>query len=98
MRRAAAILVTATLALAGAGCGSSSGPTKASFAKEFSVQRSKLQLLGADVGAAVATARRKTDAMLAAEFRLLAERATALAGTLGSLDTPKQYRNELSSL
>ena len=98
MRRTAMILAAAALAFAGAGCGSSSTPTKASFAKEFGIQRSKLRVLGDDVRAAVATARGKTDPMLAAEFRLLAERATALAGALGGLDAPKRYRNELSSL
>ena len=98
MRRTTAIAVALVLALAGAGCGSSSAPTKASFAQQFGVQRAKLGTLGQDVGAAVATARQKTDAMLAAEFRLLAERATALAGSLGSLNVPARYRNDLSSL
>src|SRR3954469_1343344 len=98
MRRAAAIAATAALALVPAGCGSSSAPTKESFAKQFAQQRTQLRALGADVGAAVAGARHKSDADLAVEFRELADRATGLAGALGALSAPKQLRNDLSTL
>jgi hypothetical protein len=98
MRRAAAIAATAALALVPVACGSSSGPTKESFAKQFAAQQVQLRLLGADVGSAVADARRKDDAALSVEFRALADRATGLAGALGALSAPKQYRNDLSTL
>jgi len=98
MRQAAAIAVTAGLAMSVAGCGGDPGPTKASFAKEFSAERAELRALGADVGTAVSTARRRTDAALATEFAALGERATKLAGSLGQLGAPKAYRGDLLSL
>jgi hypothetical protein len=97
MRATAAIVSTAALAITVQACGGS-GQTRTTFKQAFSVQRAKLRVLGDDVGAAVATARQKTDAMLASEFRLLAERATALAGALGGLSAPAQYRADLGSL
>jgi hypothetical protein len=79
------------------GCGSS-GPTTSSFKSEFRTQKTTLTALGKDVGAAVEGASHQTDSALTKQFEGLASRATALAGALGQLNAPSQYKSELSAL
>ena len=101
MRRITPTLVV--LALVIAGCGSSgsttsSGPTTAEFKAEFTAQKAKLKSLGQDVGTAVSTAPKKTNTAIMTEFQSLASRATTLAGSLGQLSVPTQYKAELATL
>jgi hypothetical protein len=105
MRRATPIVLAALLALALvlAGCGGSSsstgtGPTVSSFKAAFAAEKAQLKVLGTDVGTAVEGAAKQTDTALASQFQSLASRATALAGSLGQLSAPAQYKAELAAL
>ncbi|HST55510.1 MAG TPA: hypothetical protein VLJ42_06405 [Solirubrobacteraceae bacterium] len=103
------VLVVPVLLIALAGCGSSGHSTSSSaatstepsistFTSEFRTQKAALGALGKDVGAAVQGARHQTDSALTQQFQGLASRATALAGTLGQLNAPTQYKSDLSAL
>ncbi len=102
--RATAALLTAILAaLALAACGGSSGgdaPTTADFRTEYAPISAVIRGIGDDIGAAVTTAKTKTDAQLQSQFGDLAKRtgdaATALADTHPPDDAAiKQARTEL---
>ena len=85
LRATTALLTTILAALALAACGGGDGPTTADFRTEYAPISALIRGLGSDVGTAVTTANKKTDAQLQTEFGDLAKRtgaaATALAGT-----------------
>jgi hypothetical protein len=95
MRSVSLAALAAVIALAGCG---SSGPSTSAFKSEFRTQKTTLNALGKDVGAAVEGASHQTDSALTTQFQALASRATALAGALGQLNAPSQYKSELSAL
>ncbi|HEX7610970.1 MAG TPA: hypothetical protein VF380_09870 [Solirubrobacteraceae bacterium] len=102
MRRVTPIFLVALLALAGCGSSTSSStsstPTVSSFKTTFAAEKAQLGALGKDVGGAVEGASKQTDTALATQFQSLASRATALAGSLGQLSAPAQYKAELAAL
>jgi len=101
MRRLAPVLVVLSLVIAGCGSSGSTtapGPTTAEFKSAYAAQKVTLKSLGEDVGTAVAAAPKKSDAALTSEFRALASRATALAGSFGQLNVPTQYKADLAAL
>jgi len=106
--RATAALLTAILAafaLAACGGGSSSSsdaPTTADFRTEYAPISAVIRGIGDDIGAAVNSAKGKTDAQLQAQFGDLAKRtgtaADALAGTHPPDDAAiEQARDQLIS-
>jgi hypothetical protein len=68
------------------------------FASAFSAQKATLRALGTDVASVVTGAKHQTDSALTTQFQGLASRATALAGGLGQLSAPSQFRSELGAL
>jgi hypothetical protein len=104
MRRASPVLILTVLALAGCGGGSgttastSTEPSLSAFKTAFAAQKATLRALGTDVGSAVTGANHQTDAALFTQFQGLASRATALAGALGQLSPPSQYKSDLAAL
>ena len=102
--RATAALLTAILAaLALAACGGSSGgdaPTTADFRTEYAPISAVIRGIGDDIGAAVTTAKTKTDAQLQTQFGDLAKRTGTAADALENTHPPddaaiKQARTQL---
>lgn len=87
LRATASLLlpILAALTLVACGGGSSDAPTTADFRTEYAPISALIRGIGDDVGTAVTTANKKTDAQLQTEFGDLAKRtgsaATALADT-----------------
>ncbi len=97
-RRLIPIALTALIALSGCGSSGSAEPSTSAFKASYQAQKAQLSALGEAVGKAVAHASGKTNGELVGEFRKLAARATALAGTFGQLEAPKNYKAELAAL
>lgn len=84
-------------ALALAACGSS-GPSLTDFKKGFAADKAAFSAIGNDVGVAVRTAPKKTNAELATEFSVLASRAAQQQTNLQALQPPSTYRHDLTAL
>jgi hypothetical protein len=97
MRRISSAALALVLLALLAGCGSS-GPSKSAFTSEFKTQKATLSALGKDVGSAVEGASHESDSALTKQFEGLASRATALAGALGQLNPPSEFKSELLAL
>ena len=90
---ATALVATALLG----GCGSS-GPSTSEFRSGFQADRTQFRQLGVALQRTVSSARRKTNAQLAAEFTKLSKRASRQVERLAELDAPSQYKSALDKL
>lgn len=89
-----AMLLTVALA----GCGGSSGPSLSAFKTGFAADKVQFRQLGADLGAALQSAAKKTDAEIAAEFGALSARGTQQAAQLRKLNPPAKFKSDLDQL
>lgn len=90
----------ATVALIGAGCGSSSSdePSASDAQSAYSSIRTQISGLGDSIGQAMTGANRQTDVQLADSFAQLNDRAQATVERLQSLDVPDELRDERQAL
>jgi len=89
----------ATVALIGAGCGSSSDEPSASDAQSaYSSIRTQISGLGDSIGGAIVGARSQTDVQLADAFAQLNDRAQATVERLQALEVPDDLRDEQQAL
>ncbi len=95
MPRRVAIVLAAALSLAG--CGGSSGPSPSEFRAGFKADRAQFTRLGADIGAAITSAAKQSNAALASEFGHLAARTSRQQAQLRRLRSPAGYRARLRS-
>jgi cytochrome c556 len=90
----------ATVALIGAGCGSSSSdePSASDAQSAYSSIRTQISGLGDSIGSAITGASRQTDVQLADSFAQLDDRAQATVERLQSLDVPDDLKDEQQAL
>lgn len=90
----------ATVALIGAGCGSSDSdqPSAADAQSAYSSIRTQISGLGDSIGAAMTGANRQTDVQLSEAFAQLNDRAQATVERLQALDVPDELRDEQQAL
>ena len=98
MRRLIPVLLIGAIALSGCGSSGSSEPSTSDFKASFQAQKAQLKALGEAVGSAVTGAASKTNGELVTEFKGLAARATALAGSFAQLEAPAKYKADLAAL
>lgn len=90
-RATTVLLTTIVAALALAACGGSSGgdgPTTADFRTEYAPISASIRGIGNDIGTAVTTANKKTDAQLQTQFGELAKRTGSAAKALAATHPP----------
>jgi hypothetical protein len=89
---AAALVV---IALAVAGCGSSSS---SNFKKDYTKTDTQLRQLGVDLASALRTAKGSTDVALATKFDSFATRSRKIADDLGKLKPPDKVKSDVTQL
>lgn len=90
--------MTATIAVAGCGSGTSSSASQVDFKTGFATSQKDFRKLGTDIAKDITGAGSRTDAQLATEFGGLATRADQQAGGLAALKAPPKYTKRMSSL
>jgi hypothetical protein len=95
-RRLAALAVLALTVLGVAACGGDGEEDE--YGDEFPRLSQRIVALGEDVGEAIETAGRSTDAELAADFEGFAEDLGQLRRDLGELDPPEDLADEQDEL
>jgi hypothetical protein len=91
-------VILSVAALATAGCGGSTTPSRSSFRSGYQADRAQFRRLGGDLEKTIAGARTKTNAQLAAELSALSSRARAQAAQLDKLNPPARYKPYVSKL
>jgi hypothetical protein len=97
MLKGSTVPFLALSALVLSACGSS-GPSLSEFKQGFAADKAAFSAIGNDVGVALQTAPKKTNAELATEFSVLASRAAQQQTNLQALKAPSKYRHDLTTL
>lgn len=97
-RSFASLAAVTTVALAGCGGSSSSGPSLSTFKTGFRAQRQSFTQLGADLQKAIVSAPSTSASTIVTEFTSLSTRTTAAAAALRTLKPPAKYSSQVSAL
>ncbi|GAC1571961.1 MAG: hypothetical protein NVS3B18_05210 [Candidatus Dormibacteria bacterium] len=98
MRAVACAAVTVALAVAGCGSSSPAQPSLSTFRSGFQAEKTSFRRLGLDLQKTITGAKAKTDAQLATEIGALSGRASGQASRLSRLDPTARFKPSLQSL